>query len=126
MPSKKLARLRSRAFFRQQGRCCYCDLPMWMDNPQGFAQVHGITLAQAHWHQCTAEHLLARQEGGSDSGTNIAAACKRCNLWRHRGKKQAPQPNHYREIVQARMSRQRGHGSWVFTSPTLASAGQSQ
>ena len=45
MPAK-LARLRSRAFFRQQDRCCYCDLPMWMDHPQCFAQVHGITLAR--------------------------------------------------------------------------------
>ena len=121
MPAK-LVRLRSQAFFRQQGRCCYCDLPMWMDNPQGFAEVHGITLAQAHWHQCTAEHLLARQEGGPDSEANIAAACKWCNMRRHRGAKEAPTPDQYRMLVRNRLAQRRWDRQWVFTNRMLADA----
>jgi 5-methylcytosine-specific restriction endonuclease McrA len=121
MPSKKLVRIRSNAYLRQSGRCCYCGVSMWTKDPRSFARAHGITLAQARWHQCTAEHLLARQEGGPDSAANIAAACKRCNLWRHRGKRQPPEPERYREIVQQRMSRRRWP-AWVFSSPTLAGA----
>ena len=121
MPSQ-LARLRSLAFVRQQGRCCYCDLPMWVDHPERFAQVHGITLAQAGWHQCTAEHLLPRQDGGPDSETNIAAACKWCNTRRHRGRKQPPTPDRYRKLVRKRLAHGRWHRQWLFSDLTLADA----
>ncbi|MCC8470482.1 HNH endonuclease signature motif containing protein [Xanthomonas phaseoli] len=41
----------------------------------------------ARYSQCTAEHLLAQQEGGKDTRGNIAAACWTCNQRRHRRKK---------------------------------------
>ena len=66
----------------------------------------------------TAEHLLVREDGGSDSGTNIAADCRRCNLGRHRRPNRPPTPEQYRALVQTRMSRHRWHGPWVFKSPT--------
>ncbi len=121
MPSK-LARLRSQAFVRQQGRCCYCGVSMWIEDPRLFAEAHGITLAQARPLECTAEHLLARQDGGRDSETNIAAACQWCNMRRHRGRKQAPSPEQYQTFVRNRLAQRRWHHPWVLTNPTLADA----
>ncbi|MCJ1879618.1 HNH endonuclease [Pseudomonas nitroreducens] len=80
----KLSAIRTRAFSRQQGRCYYCGCPMWQTNPDLFAQSHGVTRRQARAFQCTAEHLLARQDGGKDSLENIAAACLECNRRRHK------------------------------------------
>lgn len=62
--SKTLIKSRSTAFERQGGRCYYCDFPMWRGSIEHFARLYGITLGQARQFQCTAEHLLARQDGG--------------------------------------------------------------
>lgn len=84
MAKNPLVRLRKSAFDRQKGKCCYCGFVMWRDNPEGFAQHHKITLRQARHFQCTAEHLRARKDGGTDTSVNIAAACSLCNSRRHR------------------------------------------
>ncbi|WP_235818238.1 HNH endonuclease [Halopseudomonas bauzanensis] len=81
---------------------------MWQDAAEPFAKSHRISVAQARPFQCTAEHLKARQDGGSDGPRNIAAACIRCNRTRHKGKK-TPEPMQYQELVQKRLDR----GGWV-------------
>lgn len=111
--TKSLARPRATAYARQSGRCFYCDSPMWTSNPREFALKHNITLAQAMRLQCTGEHLEARQDGGSDSLSNIVAACWHCNQRRHR-RKEAPPPEHYKQFVRKRMSQGRWHAHWIF------------
>jgi len=48
----------------------------------------------------TAEHLVARMDGGKDTRQNIVAACRRCNEMRHalfHGA--APDPETYQGFV---------------------------
>jgi len=101
-------RFKSLAFQNQSGRCYYCDLPMWQDHPDHFALQFGITLPQSKQFQCTAEHLLARQDGGPTSQSNIVAACLFCNQKRHQ-RKIALNPVKHKERVKKRISIQRWH-----------------
>lgn len=107
MPSS-VARSRAKAFYRQEGRCYYCDYPMYVTSPQKYAQLYGCSRRQALQMQCTAEHLVAKCEGGSNRASNIAAACKRCNVRRHQGKVALP-PQAYRELVQSKVMEGRWH-----------------
>ena len=73
----RVAKHRDQAFIRQHGRCCYCKrflLPTNARNPL----------------RSTAEHLIARCDGGRDNRDNIAAACWECNDNRHRAKRPLP------------------------------------
>lgn len=63
---------RQPVFIRQGGRCCYCGFAMWLDSSESFAECHGISVKQARFFQCTAEHLHARRDGGGDIRSNIA------------------------------------------------------
>ncbi len=108
MASKPLRKHRNSAFDRQDGKCCYCGFQMWRDSPETFAEVHGIKLAQARHFQCTAEHLVARQDGGKDGSLNIAAACIRCNRLRHQ-RKIPPEPMRYQAHVQKRLDKGKWH-----------------
>lgn len=107
-----LKKNRQSAFTRQNGKCCYCGFAMWQDSPESFAKLHGITVKQARHFQCTAEHLLARQDGGADSKSNIAAACIRCNQLRH-ARKVAMPPEKYQCHVQKRVRK----GGWHVARP---------
>ncbi|UJJ32694.1 HNH endonuclease [Halopseudomonas maritima] len=107
MRNPKLNKLRESAFKQQRGRCCYCGFLMWQGSVETFAKDHQISLAQAQHFQCTAEHLQARRDGGKDTRSNIAAACKRCNQLRHQRKK-APSPDAYQQLVQKRLRK----GKW--------------
>lgn len=98
-----LQHLRTLAYHRQHGRCCYCDLPMWLSSPAELK----LRNRAAKPFQCTAEHLLARRDGGRDVAVNIAAACWLCNTRRHQ-RKTPPHPDAYRALVQRRMAR----GKW--------------
>ena len=82
--SQIIPKNRLRAFSKQKGRCYYCDSPMWLEGRSKFAAMHGITRKLAKSLRCTAEHLLARQDGGTDEMQNIVAACSFCNSMRHR------------------------------------------
>jgi len=62
-PMRRLQKHRQSAFAAQCGRCIYCRQPMGR--------------------HATAEHLKARQDGGTDRRDNIAAACRTCNHRRH-------------------------------------------
>lgn len=83
MTSKTIVRNRTQAFVQQSGRCFYCDALMWTSHPKNFAKTYGLTKLEARQFRCTAEHKLARQDGGPDTAENIAAACLRCNHSRH-------------------------------------------
>lgn len=82
---KSVVRNRGRMFRAQGGRCCYCGLPMWNDERRAadFAQRHGLSALATEALRCTAEHLQARQDGGSHDPDNLAAACRHCNRMRH-------------------------------------------
>jgi 5-methylcytosine-specific restriction endonuclease McrA len=77
---------------------------MWEKNPTEFISSHGISKRLARLCQCTAEHLIARQDGGRNVKQNIVAACAYCNQGRHK-KKMAPSPEAMRQDVQWRLSR---------------------
>lgn len=102
-----LAKSRLKAFNLQQGRCIYCELPMWSDDPEAFAKKYKITTKQAKPFQCTAEHLLARQDGGKDHASNIVAACHYCNQKRHKCKS-PKDPISYKQYVTNRLEK----GKW--------------
>jgi len=106
--SQVIPKNRLLAFERQKGRCYYCDVPMWYEKLPEFAGNYGIRESQAKRFQCTAEHLLARQDGGTDERKNIVAACYFCNSTRHRPSK-ALSPVEYRKKVLRRVRRQKWH-----------------
>lgn len=98
MPSR-IQTLRRQAFERQGGRCFYCSVTMWLTSPSELAS--GAVAAAGYARlRCTAEHLVARSEGGGNSSENIVAACAHCNTTRHK-KKRPPHPSEYREEVLA-------------------------
>lgn len=104
----QLIRARRLAFERQRGRCYYCNLPMWKEDAGSFSGLHGISVRQARLSQCTAEHLLAKQDGGTDRQSNIAAACFYCNQQRHR-RKQPMSPEKFMAFVLGRQAK----GRWL-------------
>ena len=113
----KLRKLRRQAFRDQQGRCLYCLLPLWEGDIDAFVNTHGIRKSVSKHLKCTAEHLRARQDGGSDVRENIAAACLWCNLQRHRRqRRQAPAPRRYGAWVRAQVAQ----GKWHPAAASLA------
>ena len=106
--TKNLSVPRLAALKKQSGRCYYCQAPMWIGKPNGFAKKHSISLKQASRFQCTGEHLIARQDGGKDNRKNIVAACKFCNQSRHRRKK-APNAGEFKMHVSQRLARRKWH-----------------
>lgn len=118
-----LAKLRLAAFHRQNGRCFYCHLPMWTTDPLTFAAQYRLSAAQARRFQCTAEHLIARQDGGKDLEGNIVAACRFCNQTRHK-RKSPPDAESYCALVAKRVTAGRWHFPEVLRrlgpSPTRA------
>jgi len=56
---------------------------MWLQDIKGFCRRHNIAPDQALKLKCTAEHLIARKDGGPDTDENIVAACDFCNQARH-------------------------------------------
>jgi 5-methylcytosine-specific restriction endonuclease McrA len=104
----KIARFRAEAFRRQKGLCYYCRFPMWQDSPTKFAAKHRVTEREAQIFRCTAEHLVARQDGGTDAPSNIVAACLFCNQNRHR-RTPPPAPEDYRQGIGTRLMRGKWH-----------------
>lgn len=82
-----LKRLTSLAFKEQAGCCIYCDKPMWLNDPESFAQQYKLTQKQALQLQCTGEHLFRHSAGGKASRENIVAAHRFGNHKRHQGGK---------------------------------------
>lgn len=101
MSQKTLIRSRNAAYAAQAGRCFYCDHAMWQSHPEKFSLDHGIRIASVWRFQCTAEHLVPRENGGGDRSDNIVAACAYCNSQRHRATP-VRAPHAHREHVQRR------------------------
>jgi 5-methylcytosine-specific restriction endonuclease McrA len=90
----------------QEGRCHYCQYPMWVRDREAFAREYGLSLRVARHFQCTAEHLRPRSEGGRNSKSNIVAACLFCNQKRHQTKRPL-EPAAYKRKVQSRLTKGR-------------------
>lgn len=99
---------RLKAFNNQSGHCYYCGSNMWLDNEKDFAAKHNITVKTAARFKCTAEHLVARCDGGDDRESNIVAACLFCNGGRHH-RNNPPVPNKYRELIRQRLDKGKWH-----------------
>lgn len=107
MPSL-LEKSRRAAFLRQGGLCFYCDMPIWLDEADVFRAKYPLSARQHALRRCTAEHLVAKQDGGDDKHDNIVAACWLCNSRRH--KRDHPRsPAEHRRHVLSRMRR----GKWL-------------
>lgn len=118
--SRSLASLRKAALTRQGGTCFYCRLPIWENDPEPFRHRFGLSERQLWPLRATAEHLIARQDGGRDTPANIVAACIHCNRTRHRCKRPAS-PQELRERVQRRMASGGWHPACSFEAfPVLA------
>lgn len=85
--------------------CWICRLPMWEGGRRSFSKLYGIALKEANLFVRTAEHLIARQDGGPNTRRNIVAACWECNQGRHAGcSSSAPSPGEHRRDVQKRVN----------------------
>lgn len=82
------------AYNRQNGRCYYCGNPIWERAIEPEADA-AVRFAEPRLEKlfdtprklldsfaCTAEHLVAREHGGTDLPENIVAACMHCNSTR--------------------------------------------
>lgn len=103
-----LVKNRSHAFNNQAGRCFYCNQPMWTNQPEKFCNQYRISLKSAQLLKCTAEHVIARQDGGSNQRNNIVAACLHCNRTRHKTKN-ALSFDKYKAKVIRRMDQNKWH-----------------
>lgn len=106
--SNKISKKRSAAFKKQSGKCYYCGSPMWEKNPKDFAKKHNITKKYAGRFRCTAEHLMARCDGGKHQESNIVAACIFCNYNRHQRKKTLG-PSKYKAHIHKRLQQGKWH-----------------
>lgn len=98
----RIARHRSLAFIEQGGLCCYCRLRMFLGNLDEIANQLGTSKRAAFLVRSTAEHLVSREDGGTGSRHNIAAAHWYCNRQRHR-LANVPSPNSFAQYVQRRL-----------------------
>lgn len=106
MSASRLSKLRARAFNLQQGRCYYCCCRMWQQSPDEIGLRPSVGAVRLF--KCTAEHLRARCDGGTDTPDNIVAACFLCNLRRHQ-RRCPPSPEMYRSHVTSRTARGKWH-----------------
>ena len=80
---------------------------MWQASPDELKPL-GLRARSAAPLRCTAEHLVAQQDGGKNVAGNIAAACWLCNTRRHK-RKSPPPPDAYRAFVQRRLAKGKWH-----------------
>ncbi|MCU4492630.1 HNH endonuclease [Acinetobacter guillouiae] len=106
--SSSIQKHRNQAFILQYGLCFYCHQPMWISENTSFISKYRLKPRKANLLQCTAEHLKARQDGGSNSAKNIVAACKFCNNTRHKSKN-ALDPELYGKHVRKRLLNNNWH-----------------
>lgn len=94
---------RFRAHGKQGGLCFYCCLPICEGDVQPFIRRYGLTAREAKSLLSTAEHLVARKDGGTDGNSNVVAACWTCNQGRHQRKSRDLDWLQFRALVQNRM-----------------------
>jgi len=105
----QLSKFRNTKMKVQNGLCYYCRQPMWIDGLGDFAKRFGLSLRNSARFRCTAEHLHARCEGGTDVQYNIVAACLYCNQTRHRSRKPLA-PDAFATKVRNRIAAGKWHG----------------
>lgn len=106
--TRKIRKIRLQKFMAQNGRCFYCQLPMWENDQHRAVLENMVGSKRAIWLRSTAEHLCAKRDGGKDSAENLVAACWFCNCTRHKTK--APlTPEAYSAFVRKRLSLGRWH-----------------
>jgi 5-methylcytosine-specific restriction endonuclease McrA len=105
-----LKTMRARAYISQNGSCYYCGVRMWLEDPHEIREKFGISRRAIRLIRCTAEHLHARSDGGSDAKANIVAACWFCNQTRHR-RKRPLDALQFRNLVKKRVRAKRWHSS---------------
>lgn len=113
-----IRRLHEAAFQSQHGRCYYCGAPMWLYTADELGTC-GLRGRRARPLRCTAEHLVARMEGGQATPDNIVAACDLCNRRRH-ARKHPLKPAAYRALVRQRLAMGRWHDHDVIALATSA------
>ncbi|WP_171494258.1 restriction endonuclease [Acinetobacter sp. TUM15071] len=106
--SKTLQKNRVLAYESQRGLCYYCGQPMWTSQPENFCNKYRISLKSAKFLKCTAEHVFAQQDGGSNQRVNIVAAYLHCNKTRHKAKN-ALSVEKYKAKVIRRMAQNKWH-----------------
>ena len=107
-------RLRRAAARRQKLRCHYCNAHLWLTDATAFLARFGVDAEQAARFQCTAEHLVARRDGGPNAKSNVVVACRHCNLQRHDEEQASfPDADAYRLIVRRRMEEGSWHPPWA-------------
>lgn len=108
--SNSLKKIRERAFESQEGKCFYCEFPMWLADPSTHPLWTPTLEGPLRRLQCTAEHKQARMDGGSDARLNVVAACRFCNMARHR----RPQPlsaRRFKMLVDSRIRQGKWHSA---------------
>jgi len=110
----RLMRLRAISNKAQGGRCFYCGVAMWSGDPSTFQADFGLKGRRIAAFQCTAEHLQARCDGGLDKEGNVVAACRLCNVRRHRGPGPALPPLDYLRRVRGQIQKGKWHHPWAF------------
>lgn len=80
---------RVQAYNKHNGRCFYCQWPMWERafelQADALKRINAVRfhksdeIANLESFECTAEHLDRIADGGTDTATNIVAACRDCN-----------------------------------------------
>lgn len=105
----RLQKIRQVQIKAQAGCCYYCEQPMWLKDADGFAEKHRLSAGRAAFLRATAEHLVARSDGGEDTKANVVAACHYCNAHRHRAQR-ALAPEEYAARVRLRLANGRWHG----------------
>lgn len=103
-----LQRKRARAFESQKGKCFYSEFPMWLADPSSHPLWAPGASGPLGRLQCTAEHKVARVDGGSDASRNVVAACRFCNETRHRRRKPLAS-RQFKEFVDSRVRRGKWH-----------------
>lgn len=105
-----IQRHREAAYRAQGGRCFYCRCPMWQNQAERdqLVRANHLTSNQARRLRCTAEHLVAKRDGGPNGRDNIVAACWLCNQRRHRRKNPLTWQEFLR-LVTFRVTRNRWH-----------------
>lgn len=102
-------------FNLQGGLCYYCLREAWLPDTEtldAFAERHGIFWQEASKYRlATREHLIKRQDGGTNQIFNVVMACAWCN--NQRGDRSV--------LGHVKFCRQHFHGPTMAPAPDMAS-----
>ncbi|WP_429242943.1 HNH endonuclease [Luteibacter sp. 621] len=88
---------------------------MWLESPSEINPQRPKRRYLAAF-RCTAEHLVAKKDGGKTNNANIAAACHSCNKSRH-ARKHPVSADVYKRFVRRRIDKGRWHPNLAGTAP---------